>query len=57
MMLLKDLDFLNFSLIVLGRLFQTLGPTVFMDLSSLFELVLLRKKLVGQLATLRVKKE
>ena len=56
-MLLKDLDFLNFSLIVLGRLFQTLEPTVFMDLSGLFELVLLRKKLVGLLATLRLKKE
>ena len=54
-LLLKDLDFLNFSLIVLGRLFQILGPTIFIDLPVLFKLVLLRKKLV--FATLRVKKE
>ena len=52
---LKSLGFPKFSLIVLGRLFQTSGPASFIDLLVLFNLLLILKKF--EFATLRVKKE
>ena len=52
---LKGLAFSKFSLIVLGRLFQILGPAIFIDLSVSFNLFLIRK--IFEFATLRVKKE